>query len=358
MITVPGYEIKPYKPDLACGVVDLLQDFWQADAETRRAYLRWKYEENPYAETPLALAAIFQGLIVGFRGYFATRWHVPGESLETIVLSPGDTFVHPDHRRSGLSVAMGKMAMTSYSEKYIIFLNLSATKPSVPGYLRMGFAPLALKSYMNRYSLAGLIRLVLGPSGGKTWEKRVTRPGQYGDIWVSDQPWVDDMRHVVSNSGIAVGKVALQQDRTFFGWRFLNRRNQYIFFYEKSKGLTTGYMVLRLTSGGRRGYVIDLAAPDIRSVDNMLHVVVRKGGCDIISIYEYSLNDDLRRVFKQHGFVVGGVMRMLEKKKRGEWPLLVRPVNPDYVEADWYYGGRDLRKMENWHIKEICSDGV
>jgi len=54
----------------------------------------------------------------------------------------------------------------------------------------------------------------------------------------------------------------------------------------------------------------------------------------------------------------GGLMRMAEKKTRGEWPLLVRPVRQDYSEDEWFVGGLDIRRNETWKIREICSDRV
>jgi len=81
----------------------------------------WKYDDNPYTESPLGIMALYKGKVVGFRGYFATRFQIKGKNDKIISLCPGDTCVHPDHRRKGLSVAMGNRASEEYSGKYLFF---------------------------------------------------------------------------------------------------------------------------------------------------------------------------------------------------------------------------------------------
>lgn len=36
--------------------------------------------------------------------------------------------------------------------------------------------------------------------------------------------------------------------------------------------------------------------------------------------------------------------------------MLIRPVKKKCREADWFIEGIDIRKIGNWHIKEISSD--
>ena len=154
------YDLSLYSPETFHQVVEVLQYLWGDDFNNNLEYFKWKYDENPYVKVPLGVTALFNSRVVGFRGYFATKWHLPGQNREIIVLNPGDTVVHPDHQMQGLSVKMGRLAMDAYASEYNLFFNHSASAKSTPGYLRMGFVPLLAKSVLSRYSLAGLARFL------------------------------------------------------------------------------------------------------------------------------------------------------------------------------------------------------
>jgi hypothetical protein len=337
--------------------VDLLSDFWGGDFHANQTYLRWKYTDNPYTEIPLAIVAIHHGVVRGFRGYFAARWHIPGEDIETVVLSPGDTFVHPDHRGSRLSLSMGTMAMKEYASHYKVFLNLGASRSSVPGYLKMGFVPLTVKTYLNKYSLRGVLEFFI-KSGRKKKSFREIPRGEFDNVLVENTPRPEEMYHVISRQAISGQRLTLLQDTSFFRWRFNNALRNYLFCYQRENGKTTGYLVVRMSPGGDRGYIIDYAAADNASLENMVRVLARTAHFDVLSILDMDLTDDFRLLLKRAGFKAGGLMRMAEKKIRGEWPLLVRPVRQDCTEDDWFIGGLDIRQGRSWKIKGICADGV
>jgi hypothetical protein len=140
-----GYTISLYRSESIHEVVELLKYLWGDDHDKNLEYFRWKYDENPYVKMPLAVTASFNSRIVGFRGYFAAKWHIPGKNREIIVLNPGDTVVHPGHRMRGLSLKMGHLAMDLFASEYNIFFNHSASAKSTPGYLKMGFMPLLVR---------------------------------------------------------------------------------------------------------------------------------------------------------------------------------------------------------------------
>lgn len=352
-----GYEICRYRPEFASQVIELLRDFWGGDFQCNQAYFRWKYEDNPYTESPLAIVALHKGEVKGFRGYFATRWHIPGKDFEIIVLSPGDTFVHADHRRSGLSLSMGKMAMEEYASKYKVFLNLSASRSSVPGYVKMGFVPLAVKKYLNKYNLIGLTKFFVKSAKNEKSFREIPL-GEFDDVLVDNNPRPEEMYSVISGQETDDRQLTLLQDKAFFQWRFNNKLRNYVFYYQRENSMTTGYLVIRLSPSGHRGYIIDYGASDNESMEKMLRFLVKIRHFDVLSILNLNLPDDFLQILKRAGFKAGGLMKMVKKKTRGEWPLLVRPVRQDYGEDEWFIGGLDIRQNETWKIKEICSDGV
>ena len=359
MVTDQDYDIRSYEPGMVSEAAALLKEFLGGSTDDRKSYLQWKYEHNPHTEKPLAVVALQKGQFVGFRGYFAANWRVGGSGSYTTILSPGDTFTHVGHRRRGLSVMMGQKAMDLYAGRYKFFLNLSATKPSVPGYLKMGYYPLTTKIYWNRYSTLGLMRFILNIIFPHSLKKRVIHFGQYGDIIASNKPRPAEMASIKSNEMKQLPVcLKLSQNENYFRWRFENGRNEYVFYYLLKDGMAASYLIVRRPPGGLRGYIIDYGAMNGKCLSPLLQFVAKQHHFDVLSIYGYSFDHHSAEIFRRCGFSSRGVLRLLEKKKRGEWPLFVRPVQSECVESGWWIDGIDIRKIDNWRIKEICSDSV
>ena len=373
-----GYEINLYHPDIMPQVVNLLHYHW-GNNHDNLSYFTWKYIDNPFTESPLGVVALHKGEVVGFRGYFATKWQIREKDYKLTVLCPGDTCVHPDYRMKGLSVAMGNMAIKEYESKYKIFLNLSAGKNSVPGYFKMGFVPLSDKTYLTR--LTNPLRMLrpdnFVPLLDRTYLKSLhrlirkyileskTRPelcekkimfGESDDIVVADSPRPGEMHSVISSQYCDGRRISLLQDERFFRWRFNNKRNKYIFYYCRKNNITTGYVVMRVSKYNRVGYIIDYAENDTVALKNILQYVIQAKHFDILSILNCSLNNNFLQILKDLHFKKNSLRQKGKRIIKGVWPLLVRPVKKECFEGDWFIEGLDIRKIENWEIKEICSD--
>ena len=358
MIVHIGYDTSPYRPELRSQVVNLLQYLWGDDSDGRLSYFKWKYEYNPYTESPPGIAALYEGQVVGFRGYFATRLKIAGKNDDIIALCPGDTCVHPDHRRKGLSMAMGNMAMKEYARQYKIFLNLTCTRDSLPGYQKMGFLPLAKKVYLTRCTLLGLTKYVLAARASSPLEAGRIPFGRFDHILVSDQPRPAEMHALVAAQDRGEGKIELFQDEDFFRWRFGNRRSRYVFYYLMKSDVAVGYVVMGVSPNNQRGYILDYAETDGRAIREILSYVIRAKHFDLLSIYNFCLDGIFLPTLKGLGFKTNSLVRIIEKRLHGELPLLVRPVQETYAESDFFIAGIDTRKIENWSLKPICSDAA
>jgi len=350
------YEIRLYHPDFFPQVVDLLKYLIGIDHNTNRDYFKWKYDDNPYTESPLGIMALYKGKVVGFRGYFATRFQIKGKNDKIISLCPGDTCVHPDHRRKGLSVAMGNRASKEYTGKYPFFLNLSSTKISLPGYLRMRFLPLASKTYLTRCSMAGVVKFLFNAKQQFNQIAPWIISGTFDDIIVSQQPRPKEMHVLIEGQEVSTDKIALYQDEDFFRWRYANKHNKYVFLYRIKNEVITGYIVIRVSPNNRRGYIVDYAQGDETSIEKILKFIIKARCFDVLSIYYFSLTDNIKQNIQDLGFKKVSLFRIIEKRIKGELPLLIRPVKHNYSDNDFFVEGIDLRKIKNWHIKGICSD--
>ena len=118
-----------------------------------------------------------------------------------------------------------------------------------------------------------------------------------------------------------------------------------------------GYVVINVSENNKRGFISDYSADDYVAIEEILNFILKNKHFEIVSIYSYSINNDLSKILRKLRFKNKSLTRTIEKRKEGEWPLFIRPVKPDYGETDCFIEGLDIRKIESWEIKEICSDG-
>lgn len=356
-MTHTGYEITHYRPELQAQALHVLQYLWPGDSDRNLYHFRWKYDRNPNSKAPLGIVALYQAQVVGFRGYFATRFEIVGKTDNLVVLCSGDTVVHPDHRRKGLSVAMGKLAMQQYAAHYKLFLNMTCNRRSLPGYLKMGFRPLAMRVYLSRSTLLGVVRHSLTANATLSLDESGITYARFGDILVSQVPRPAEMAAIAAQYKREDGRIWPYQDERFFHWRFDNGR-KYVFYYLMSKDVATAYVVLGVSPNNQRGYILDYGESGRGGIEAILGHAVKAKHFGILSIYGFAADAALLWTLRRLGFTEYGLVRFLEKSLHGERPVLIRPVIEHCSDSDFLIEGIDTRKIENWALKPICSDGA
>ena len=355
-MTSAEYEIVPYGSEWDQQVAELMVYLWGPDLEANLAYLRWKYEGNPYAEQPLALVAVRQGRAVGFRGYTAVPFQIAGASEHLIVLCPGDTCVHPEHRMSGLSVRIGRAAMTAYADRYRLFMNWSCTKPSLPGYLKLGFLALADKVYLTHAGPQGTLRYLLASVRALPVAQGRIRFGQTGELLVSAAPRPAEMAALDRADEAALGTLVLRRDEAFLAWRFANPLGKYIFYYLLRDETLLGYVAVGLSRNNRRGYLLDYAEAAPGILEGIVRGILRMQHFDVLSVYPFCLSAAQRRALEKLGFGVVGLIPFLERLQKGRLPLLLRPVKETFSDEDFFVQDIDARRIENWSLRPLGSD--
>ena len=354
----PGYEIRLYQTDLLPQVTKVLSYLWGENHAQNLSYFQWKYHENPYTDDPLGIVCLYQGEVIGFRGYFATKWQIQEKNTDFYVLCPGDTCVHPDHRLKKLSLIMGNRAMEEYKDQYKFFLNFSSTKNSVAGYLKMGFVPLIDKAYINRDNIFVIMSYIISANKKVELHEGKITFGEFDEIVVTDSPKPQEMAAIINRQNSHRHKITLSQDEKFFKWRFRHRANKYIFYFYRHNNVISGYVVMKVSENNKRGYIVDISADETTAIEKILGFIIKLKHYDIISIVNYSLNENLEPVLKKLQFKENSLTRLIENRRNGEWPLFVRPVKYDYTESEYIIEDLDIRNIENWSLKEICSDGA
>lgn len=355
-MTAGGYEIAPYASTWGQQVAELMVYLWGADVEANLAYLRWKYEGNPYAQQPLALVALHNGRVVGFRGYTALPFRAAGAHDDLIVLCPGDTCVHPEHRRSGLSVRMGRAAMVSYADRYRLFMNWSCTKPSLPGYLRLGFQPVVERVYLTKASSLGALRYLLALRRESPVSESGIRFGRNGELLVEAAPRVADMTALAGTEEGAPGSLVLRRDEEFLAWRFANPQGKYVFYYLLRGETLLGYVAVGLSPNNRRGFLLDWASAAPGVLGQITQGILKMKHFDVMSVYAFCLSAAERVELETLGFSGVGLIPLLERFQKGRMPLLLRPVQEAFRYDDFWIQGIDARGIENWCLRPIASD--
>lgn len=352
------FKLKCFQTEFLPDTVKLLQYLWGNDAYLNMDYFKWKYFDNPSSDYPMGIVAFHKGEIVGFRGYFASMWQFSPKKAMFKILSLGDTCVHPDYRRKGLSVAMGKLGIEEFSSECKIFFNWSSSKNSYPGYARLEFIPLIKKTYMTKGSLFHTVQFFRDARRKSKRRSLSIRFGTFHNITVSDNPNPADMYEVLLNQNHTGNTFIMNKNMEYLNWRFNNRRNKYIFYTLKKNSLTVGYLVIRISSSNQRGYIIDHEESISGAIETILRYIIEKKHFNLLSIFTYGVKGNLYQTLIDLQFRINSPLRLIERKVWGDVPLLVRPAKLDYGEKDILLYGQDIRKHESWCLKEICSDGT
>jgi len=349
-------EIAPYDSAWGQQVAELMVHLWGADVQANLAYLRWKYEGNPYAEQPLALVALHQGQVVSFRGYSPLPFRVAGTGDALIVLCPGDTCVHPDQRMAGLSVRMGKAALRAYAGRYRLLMNWSCTKSSLPGYRKMGFLALTEKTYLTRAGPLGTLRYLLAVKAVRPAAQSCVRYGRTGNLVIASAPRVGEMAALARREEAVPGTLVLCRDEAFLVWRFASPRGRYVFYYLLQDNAMVGYLAVGLSPNNRRAFLLDYGEAEPGRLAEILRSILQMRHFDVLSVYTFGLTAGQRRMLEKLGFGVAGLITFLETRQKGRIPLLVRPVKETFGDEDLLVHGIDVRRIEHWSLKPIGSD--
>ncbi len=298
------YKIRPYESHMLKDVAELMIPLYGNRLEP---YIYWRYHDNPYTEDPLSLVAFRGKKIIGFRGYLATKWLVDDQILD--IMCMGDTIIHKNHRRKGLSVAMGIAGFEEYTAD--IFINFSASAPAVPGYKKLGFVPLADKVpyYVECHDN------YLAPNFMEDFE----------NIYESTR--LDTIGLVT----VPTNKIGVKRDERYFQWRFKNPRQRYHFYYHKVDGIVTDFVALSVRGVGT-GYIVDFTQNNSDTLKDIIRYIIQCRRYEYLYINKETTNFPIEEI----GFTCN--------KSRDTYPVLVRDPH--------------ARKVDSWNLRTTFTDDM
>jgi GNAT superfamily N-acetyltransferase len=361
-----------YRPEFKNQLVELQKHLWSSDVTVNAAYLEWKYERNPYINTPLIYLALCAGKVVGMRGMCGARWQI-GDSGQTFrVPIAGDLVIAPDHRNQGLYTKIMKAALTDLVDTdYRYVFNLSANPLNLLGSLTMGWRSIGHLQPMHRKSYRGVVlnrlqryanKLSFLPSVKRRNpfdfldRKALRDQGKVGlHVSVERAPRPQAMAELVERT-TGDGRIRHVRDQEYFAWRFNNPLSSYRFLFWGKTTRIEGYLIMRsqLYNETFRVNIVDWEAtnPQVRS--DLLEAAVRLQHSHSLRIWTATLPGAVKSLLQKKGFKLLTEAKSISRYRP---TVLLRPVRDDMLKTDWLIAGRSLLDMGNWDLRMIYSDG-
>ncbi len=120
-------------------ILDLIAaSYNHAPTPLRADYWRWKHEENPFGASP-CLVAESNGHLVGVRVFLRWNWYSENHSVRAV--RAVDTATLPEWRGRGVFSRLTMRLVEQVQKEGVSFIYNTPNQKSMPGYLKMGWAP-------------------------------------------------------------------------------------------------------------------------------------------------------------------------------------------------------------------------
>lgn len=361
------YKYLKYTPDFKSQIIQLQTHLWSPDLTLNSRYLEWKYEFNPYIETPFIYIALSGDTVVGMRGFFGAKWHIGHNAGPLTILCAGDLVIDPEHRSRGIFNGLMTKALDDVSKsghKYVF--NTSASKVTLIGSIAMGWR--SIGSLETMYWSAG-------PRGKWNYpnkrffrssserdhpfhflDKKISKDSDEVSPYVSIDylPKPREMAELVTRLKHN-GHISHVRDQQYFEWRFQNPLSHYRFLYWRDKKLE-GYLILQTSAyTDNIGWVsiLDLEASSEHVCKDLIIATLRSCEFCYIRIWTSTLPEDTKAILKDCGF------KILKEKigvAEARPSILVRPTRDEMLNEEWIILNLELLDLNNWDIRMIFSD--
>lgn len=337
-----------YSPEHKEEAMQLLQLLWShLDERGQHELFAWRYENNPFAENPWVYLAMDENKVVGFRGFVPQNF-IFGQNKELKGFTPADAIVHPGYRRKGVLTKLNEAFFEdidrSFSGSGLIY-NLSSNKYSTPGYLKQhwqatnGTKRFALRTSIPNYFIIKTKRKI------KTDEDTVFIRKKGWRVEISNSLRAKEMAHCYENCRPRE-KISNMRDERYFRWRYSYLTNDYFFSYLFDDDVLKAYLVIRKVSDYQ--YLLwEYAVPGFKELKSLVRIAMRKR--TIPFLRSWALSGSETSLLAKCGFVAAPV-RLWQFLGKERLPVLVRPLERDPGESDFFLDALDIREIDHWQL--------
>jgi len=249
-------------------------------------FWRWGFMESPDGKGFIYLARDGDKIIAHFAD-IPRRFVINGEtSPATLSL---DLMVHPDYRREGLFVAMGRYGAQRVKREGGLFMMAFPIRPeTIEGLIKIGWEkvvplpvlvlPIRFSGIFNHYVRFKPLSLLLGGLASAAyfllfgWRRGKKPEG----VLIEEAKRLDEAFDEFWQDASRLYPVMGVRTRQYLDWRYIQHpTRRYTIYRAIKKGKMRGYIVLRKVEllGFNSGVIVDLLALD----DDALSVLVEKG---------------------------------------------------------------------------------
>lgn len=337
---------RKYREEDKPKVLELLSGLWKMSYEEKLAYFNWKYEQNPYTDSPLAYVVLDGDKIVAFRGYM-TQPIVNNESIYFSAISC-DAITDSQYRRTGLFFKLTEYSLKDLllNEKCKISINTSSGGPTSYALKKLGWKSLIEREHIFSFNLFSKYKPV-------SYTRLKQKDNEFIDIDNNARP--HEMASLfVKNRNEKL--FVLYKDEKYINWRFLNPLKVYNFLYYYVEEKLVAYCVF-----DKRGYdkfdLVDYETENKYYIKKILKVVRTKISPKLITHWTSNHNDMIYKNKFEFGFIK--IPYLYKTKKFRKPPVLIRPICEDIINNEsWLIDGLDIRNSENWALMKIMSDEI
>jgi hypothetical protein len=366
-------EIASYEPEHLDAVARFRQSMFGSAISSNRAYIIWKYHENPFLGPALSLA-MSNGELIGMRGLFGAQWELGSEGLRFDAPAMADTAIHPAHREGGsVFLELGHHTVDMLRRRHLSwYTNLSATAANyVASRMHLGMRSIGTASVMRRGRAGAeasnrVRRLVRSASGASrfvantraAWavlartaaplrQMRLVASGPGSSIHVSNRPEIADMSALAEETGS--DHIQHVTNESYLHWRFRNPLSTYAFVYT-GDGSMDGYLVIQRHLGHRIAHIVDMRFASDDALQRLLEALNEGNRWPNIETWLPPASHEL-----EHGLIASG-LRKVETTRRTRRAFLLGRVPSGEEQSDWSLGGRPIDDPVRWDVRMLASD--
>lgn len=255
------WKVRAYEKGDEYGIVKL-QDLDPEENESALERWHWKYDQNPYGF--VAVVAESNGDIVGHMGLFFVDMKIGGKIITASQAS--ELMVHPNYRRQGMFLAIGKKLMEEALKANVFFSFGFPNEPAHHGHLQYGWFDASSVPILScLLSSAQIAKFKRHPLLAKMLSKTVDRyyqrkfPRDVLNFSIHEMMKADERIDTLWKNTSETLDMAVIRNQKFLNWRFVsNPETRYRIFIAENEGVA-GYIVIAIRKAETRtiGYIVD-----------------------------------------------------------------------------------------------------
>ncbi len=344
------FKFQLYAPEYREQTIALLGLLWKkVKPERHSAFFKWKYEDNPYSESPLIMICIAEEKVVGALGHMIQRLMINGTPHNICV--PVDGIVHPDYRMYGIYSKMlreGLRNILSLNDIYDLkfFFNASSNAASAPGLVKYGWKSLSPRTYYNKFSLINLLFRLKRRYVSQDFSLAFSRRSPQYRLEITSEVRIKDMEIILSNR---VDKIYVIHDLEFFNWKYCLNKENYKYVYLYSGSIPAAYMVLNCGSS-KQSSIEEYGFNEYQSLQILVTKTMQSMRLGILRLFVANIPKEEISTLHKSGFMRESkvLLRLLKKKVRT--PVYIKTVNGNGSGQDYYLNGINCLDGKNWRL--------